>query len=146
MEYNIENVEAIRSLFEGLVKAWNNADGTAWANHFTVDADFVTVNGIHLKGKTEIAEAHQRLFDGPMTGSKLELRGTKPEDHEYFDYRFLTDDIAITHGVGEFKSKSQIGSRTSGLSFNTSVIVHQNGEWRITAFHNSSVSNSHGKS
>ncbi|MFD1677090.1 SgcJ/EcaC family oxidoreductase [Alicyclobacillus fodiniaquatilis] len=132
MEHNIENMEAIRTLFIGLVEAWNNGDGMAYANHFTDDADFVTVNGIYLKGRAEIAEAHQRLFNGPLKGSKLELT-------EDVHARFLTEDITIVHGGGEVKLENMNDNPEDRLSINTSVVVRQNGEWRITAFHNCSV-------
>lgn len=139
MKHNIRDMEAIRALFIGLAEAWNNGDGTAYADHFTGDADFVTVSGIYLQGRTEIAEAHQWLFNGPLKGSQLELKGSKLDSNADFDYRFLTADIAIIHGAGEVKLEPMNDSPADRVSINTSVVVRQNEGWRITAFHNCSV-------
>ena len=34
------DIEAIRSVIEGLSDAWEKSDGAAWGSHFVSDADF----------------------------------------------------------------------------------------------------------
>ncbi|MGK7389388.1 MAG: hypothetical protein ACNS60_03530, partial [Candidatus Cyclobacteriaceae bacterium M2_1C_046] len=43
---NIGNDKAIKSVFEGLSEAWEQADGDAWGSYFTDDADFTVWFGL----------------------------------------------------------------------------------------------------
>ncbi|MFC7394189.1 SgcJ/EcaC family oxidoreductase [Scopulibacillus cellulosilyticus] len=124
---------ALKALFKNLAEAWNNADGEAYGQCFTNDADYVTFNGTHLKGRKEIAKVHQWLFNGPLNGSKMSYDGM----HD-FSPRYITPDVAIIHGKGEVSlpESQDPGDR---LSINTNVVVKEGGKWFITAFHNCRV-------
>ncbi|GLI05009.1 hypothetical protein YDYSG_10390 [Paenibacillus tyrfis] len=131
MEYQQRDIQAMQELFTALSDAWNRGDGAAFGECFTDDADYVTFMGQHLKGKKQIADVHQRLFHGPLKGSTLESSAAAE-----LRPRFVTPDVAIVHGIGEAKLADPAQDPSDRGSINTSVLVKQNGEWKITAFHN----------
>ena len=70
---NAADENAIRRIHQQVIDAWNGGDGGAFAAApFTDEADFVTWEGTHLKGRQEIALFTQRIFDTVMRGSRLE--------------------------------------------------------------------------
>lgn len=127
---NRDDVQAIQGVFRALYRAWDQGDAKAYSEIFTPDADYVTFFGEHLKGRGEIADAHQALWEGPLRGSKLiaDLREMK--------LRFLGPDIALAHATGAVLMRWQKKAPASRDSINTNVLVKQNGEWKIAAFHN----------
>ncbi|MBU5441095.1 SgcJ/EcaC family oxidoreductase [Paenibacillus sp. MSJ-34] len=128
---NREDVEAIQALFAKLTDSWNKGDGAAYGDCFTEDADYVTFAGQHLKGRKQIADTHEWLFNGPLKGSVLESRaasGLQP--------RFITPDVAIVHAIGEARLANPSEDPNDRGSINTNVAVKRNGEWKLTAFHN----------
>ena len=130
-ENQAKDMKALSDLFAALSDAWNKGDGAAFGDCFTEDADYVTFMGQHLKGKQQIAEVHQWLFQGPLRGSRLEsslLSEVRP--------RFITPDVAVIHGIGEAKLADTAQDPNDRGSINTNVVIRQNGEWKITAFHN----------
>lgn len=127
MELEMEK-EHINHLFETMYSAWSNGDGEAYAACFTEDADYVTFNGQHIKGKQDVKTLHQALFDGVLKGSQLQGHIT--------DMRFLNSTTAIVHCVGSTKMRWQKNYPKNRDSINTNIVVKQNGEWKISAFHN----------
>ncbi len=125
-----EDIQAIHNVFRALYRAWDQGDGKAYSEFFTPDADYVTFFGEHLKGRSEIDNAHQALWDGPLRGSKMisDLREMK--------LRFISPDTAIAHATGAVLMRWQKKAPASRDSINTNVLVRQNGEWKIAAFHN----------
>ena len=126
-----KDIMDIQTLFSNLGEAWNKGDGTLYGNCFTEDADYVTFMGQHLKGRKQIADVHQWLFDGPLKGSKMEPTSTME-----LQPRFVTPDAAIVHGEGEVKLADPDQDSGERESINTNVLVKKGGEWKITAFHN----------
>ncbi|MCM2980000.1 MULTISPECIES: SgcJ/EcaC family oxidoreductase [Niallia] len=120
--------EAIHFLFNEMFSAWSHGDGEAFANCFTEDVDYVTFFGQHLKGKKEVERSHQDLFNGVLKGSQMQGRITS--------IRFLNDELAIVHCIGNTKMSNQKNYNKKRESINTNVIAKQNGEWKISAFHN----------
>ncbi|MEK5160813.1 SgcJ/EcaC family oxidoreductase [Paenibacillus sp. FSL R5-0527] len=131
MENREKDLDAIRELFTALNEAWNNGDGTSYGECFTEDADYVTFIGQHLKGRKQIAEVHQWLFNGPLRGSKMESNFTSD-----FQPRYITPDVAVVHGIGEVKLADPEQDPNDRGSINTNVIVRQADKWLIAAFHN----------
>src|SRR5947209_1154911 len=60
---------------EAFVEAFNKADAKALAAFFTINADVVTPEGDHLKGRKAIEESYGKLFAGAK-GAKLLIRIT----------------------------------------------------------------------
>ncbi|EST54695.1 hypothetical protein T458_09105 [Brevibacillus panacihumi W25] len=128
---NQEDLKAIGTLFARLNDAWNKGDGEAYGNCFTEDADYVTFLGQHLKGRKQIADVHQMLFNGPLKGSVLEYSSLSD-----LQPRFIAPDAAIVHAIGEVRLAEQAYDPNDRGSINTNVVVKQKGEWKLTAFHN----------
>lgn len=127
-----EDLKAITALFASLSDAWNKGDGAAYGHCFTEDADYVTFMGQHLKGRQQIADVHQMLFNGPLKGSVM-VSSTLTENVQP---RFITDDVAVVHAVGEVRLAEAAQDPNERESINTNVIVKQNGQWKLSAFHN----------
>ncbi|MGG1659234.1 SgcJ/EcaC family oxidoreductase [Brevibacillus sp. NRS-1366] len=128
---NQEDLKDIHALFTKLSDSWNRGDGTAYGDCFTEDADYVTFMGQHLKGRKQIADVHQWLFNGPLKGSVMESSVSTE-----LRPRFIASDVAIVHATGEVRLADPSQNTNDRGSINTNVIVKQNGEWKLTAFHN----------
>ncbi|GIP36953.1 hypothetical protein J31TS4_02330 [Paenibacillus sp. J31TS4] len=126
-----EDRNAIRALFASLSEAWNEGNGALYGDCFTEDADYVTFMGQHLKGRNQIADVHQMLFAGPLKGSVL-----VSSNSDNIQPRFITPDVAVVHAVGEVRLAAPAHDPNDRGSINTNVVVRQNGEWKLTAFHN----------
>ena len=117
----------IQEVFSGLGDAWQNRDGKAWGDHFIQDADFTVWFGLHLKGRSEIAEGHQWVFDEVYPDTRYVL--------EIERYRFLDKDTAIVHLNGSIVN---VGGSLPEEPHSLPVAVLKNidGEWKIVMFHN----------
>lgn len=118
----------ISSLFERLLAAWNTGNGEAYGQAFARDADYVTFDGTHLRGRPEIVRVHQQLFDTHLRGSALSGKITS--------VRFATPDVAIVHATGDTRLAGKSAPSPERQSIQTLVAVHDGNEWRFTAFHN----------
>src|SRR5450759_5517918 len=78
--------KALSVLFQQMMDGWNQGDGQVFAAPFTEDADYVIIDGMHIKGRETIAFGHQHIFDTVYKGSKME--------GQVKDIRFLSPDIA----------------------------------------------------
>jgi uncharacterized protein (TIGR02246 family) len=83
---------AIRDLTRHLADSWNGHDGAAYAAVFTEDSDYIAYDGTHLKGRSQNADHHQRLFDTVLRGTRLVF--------DQVGVRFVTPDVAVMHGDG----------------------------------------------
>lgn len=120
--------ERIEALFNQLFSAWSQGDAKAFAGCFTEDVDYITFFGQHLKGIEEVETSHRQLFKGVLKGSQMQGRIT--------NIRFLNENIAIVHCIGNTKMPRQKNYSKNRESINTNIIVKQNGFWKISAFHN----------
>ncbi|MFI9403785.1 SgcJ/EcaC family oxidoreductase [Nocardia sp. NPDC052316] len=113
--------------------AWAAGDGAAFAATFTPDADFVSVIGEFIRGRTELAAVMQEGFDGFMQGTRL-------SDPETTAIRFPTPDVAVmvTSGVCVLRS-GRAGCRPEDLSVQTRVALRCAGEWLFTTFQNTRI-------
>ena len=118
--------QAIRGLIASIEAGWNAASGVKFAAPFAENADYVVVNGMHIKGRKIIGDAHQGLFTGVYKGSvnKADIKSV----------RFLRPDVAVALVAWTLKH----GQGTNN-AMNTMVWVKNNGKWEIEAFHNTPV-------
>ncbi|MFJ9785816.1 SgcJ/EcaC family oxidoreductase [Amycolatopsis sp. NPDC101161] len=129
----------VRAVLGRLTEAWNDGDATAYGRLFTEDADYVTFFGLNFPGREAIESSHRALFEGPLKGSKLTGQlGASAK------VRFVRPDVAVVVAGG---GSSVTGAdttdegRESTVSF---VLVEEDGEWLITAFQNTRVSDPRG--
>ena len=104
-----------------MTEAWVRGDAGAYAECFTEDSDYVTFNGMHLRGRAENREAHGPLFRSVLKGTRI--------DPVVEDLAFLAPDVALLHTA----------STARGKSLQTFVIVKRDGQWQIRAFQNTRV-------
>jgi uncharacterized protein (TIGR02246 family) len=120
---------AVRSLYFQMIDGWNKGSGDAFAAPFAEDGDLVGFDGMHLKGRQEIASFHQQLFDTFVKGNRLvgKIRSV----------RFLTPDVAIMHIVGGTIMAGQTDIEPERNSIHTLVAMRgSDGKWRLAAFQN----------
>jgi len=122
--------QIVAEIVGDLEKAWNTADGAAFARAFAEDADFVNIRGEHLRTRDAIAKGHQVIFDTIYKGSVVRL--------EVAAARVVAPTVLVAH------VKSKLNAPTGPLAGEhnalfTLVLVQDKGEWRIVAFHNTLV-------
>ena len=116
-----EAEQDIRALLARMFEAWARGDSEAYANCFTEDSDYVTFNGIHLRGRAENAGLHGALF-------RTVLRGTRiAADVE--SIVFLSPGVALMHTAADGRKKS----------YQTYVVVKTGDAWLIRSFQNTRV-------
>jgi uncharacterized protein (TIGR02246 family) len=112
-----------------MIDGWNKGSGDAFAAPFAEDGDLVGFDGMHLKGRQEIASFHQQLFDTFVKGSHLigKIRSV----------RFLTPDVAIMHVVGGTIMAGQTDIEPERNSIHSLVVMKgSDDKWRLAAFQN----------
>ena len=123
------------AVLDRLTQAWNDGDATAYGRLFTEDADYVTYFGLNFPGREAIEASHRALFEGPLKGSKLTGQlGSAAK------VRFVRPDVAVVlvgGGSSLTGADTPDEGRESTVGF---VLVRDGGEWLITAFQNTRVS------
>ena len=128
MAKRAENVAT--ELIGRLERAWNEADGRAYGEPFTADADFVDIRGEHHRGQEAIAAGHQAIFDSIYRGSST--------DFELIRARELSDEVILAHAEGVLRAPS--GPLAGEHSAVQSLVLVRGGDgWKIAGFHNTLV-------
>ncbi len=127
---------AILELGQDLQDAWNRGDAAGYASLFTDDADFVAWNGSHGRGRQAIEDAHRRLFDGPLAGSRMVLIDDDAESASPESLRFVRPDVAIMVISGVVTLAGQSATSPDHESVQTFVLIKNGDRWRVAAFHN----------
>lgn len=112
---------AIRSLLTRLYDAWAQGDGEAYGQCFAERSDYITFNGMHLRGRTENTALHSALFRGVLKGTKLSA--------EIKSIDLLSSSIALVLTEGSGRKKS----------YQTYVLVKSGADWLIRSFQNTRV-------
>lgn len=123
---------ALRQLVKQVEAGWNAHDGKAFAAPFAIDADYVVVNGMSIKGREAIEKGHTAIFSNIYKDSHN--IGT------IRDVRFLRPDVAIVHI--EWNLEFQMGGeKKQTQAINTMVMTKEGQQWSIAAFHNTPIQN-----
>ena len=125
-----DEMKIVSDITRELEKAWNTADGMAFARPFAEDADFVNIRGEHMRTREIIGKGHQGIFDTIYKGSSVRL--------EVAAAREIAPTVVVAH------VKSRLIAPTGPLagehrSLFTMVLVQQGTELQIAAFHNTLV-------
>ena len=113
-----------------LEQAWNAADGVAFGRPFAEDADFVNIRGEHHRTRDAIAKGHQAIFNSIYKGSvvRFQLAGV----------RALAPGVLLAHVRSTLKAPTGPLAGEHGSLFSL-VLVQDQGNWRIAAFHNTLI-------
>jgi uncharacterized protein (TIGR02246 family) len=129
-ETNAADEAAIRENVRRMEIGWNAKSGALFAKPFAADADYVVVNGMHMRGREAIEQSHQRIFDTFYKNSILSV--------SIKQIRFLRPDVAVVHVQGLNKIKQ--GEETREMnSMVTLVLTKEKGDWKIVAFQNTQI-------
>ena len=121
---------AIRELVKTIEDGWAKKDGSLFAKPFAENADYVIINGMHIKGRTAIANGHQMIFDSfyKETNIKTEVQSI----------RYIRPDIAIVHFSSHLTGMS--GGKKMDAKGQISLTVEKiKTGWQIVAFQNTGV-------
>lgn len=119
---------AIRDSVKQLETGWNTKSGATFAKPFAEDADYVIIDGSHIKGRETIATTHQRIFDTIFKDTKLALTVKQ--------VRFLRPDVAVVHVSGHRDGPVKELIQDALLTF---VMTKEGQVWTISAFQNTAV-------
>jgi uncharacterized protein (TIGR02246 family) len=120
----------VEPVIQHLETAWNAGDGTAYAAPFTPDADFVNIRGELHSGADNIGAGHQGIFNSIYKGSSV--------DYTVVKARELRDGEILAHVSGKLHvPEGPLAGDHEAIG--TVVLVPDNGEHRIAAYHNTLV-------
>ena len=119
--------EAVAAIVKELENAWNAADGARFGKPFTEDADFVTIRAEHMRTRELIAKGHQGIFDTIYKGSRV--------SYEVSSVRSIAPGVMLAHVKTQLQAPIGPLAGEHGSLF-TIVLVQQDNDWRIAAFHN----------
>nr|BBH87925.1 hypothetical protein KTC_26760 [Thermosporothrix sp. COM3] len=123
--------QAIRSLYQQLIDAWNNGDGQAYGAVFTEDASYVDVTGTNTQGRHAISASHQHMFQTFLKGSQLVATITS--------IRFLRPDVALLHVLGNTLLPGQTELAPDRATMETAIAVKEQGKWLFAALQNTRI-------
>ncbi len=119
---------AVREVYRRLMEGWNRGSGEAFAAVFDEDGDQVAFDGTRFRGRREISDFHQELFDKWLKGTRLVGR--------IESVRFPVPGVAIAHARGGTIMRGKSEPSPERDSIQTLVAVRRDGEWRLAAFDN----------
>jgi uncharacterized protein (TIGR02246 family) len=112
--------EAIAKSAEAFVEAFHKGDAKALAAFWTADGDYTDPTGRHLKGRSAIEKAFQRLF-AENKSLKVQINSTS--------LRFVTPNVAIEDGTTAVYSSEPAPPTRANY---TMVHVKKDGRWLIS--------------
>jgi uncharacterized protein (TIGR02246 family) len=130
MQNKAADIEAINQANQAIYRIFETLDFSAAAAYLTEDCDYITFNGMHLKGREAYIKTHEELMNNFM------FRGARLEG-QIEQIRFLSESTALIIATGAIRFRWQKKAPQSRQSVNTTVWVKEaDGQWRLTSFHN----------
>lgn len=121
---------AIHELVRMAQDGWNAGSGEAFAAPFAEDADYVLVNGGHVKGRAAIAVGARADFRGIFKGSN--------NTYTVEDVHFVRPDVAIAH-VHQYLAYHEGETMQDARARSTWVLTKNDGKWSVAAFQNTLI-------
>jgi len=129
---------AIQAVVTKVVTNYRDHKFQDMAGYATEDVSWVNIVGMWWRGRPQVQEAHQAIFDRIFTGVKF-TPGPPT-------IRLVTPDVAVVNlycGVGAFYPPDGVNRGTNKMGDNqdllTLVLVKQRGSWLLTAGQNTQV-------
>jgi uncharacterized protein (TIGR02246 family) len=122
--HTMQDDVAIRQLVKDCTNARNGRDAYAFGQPLAEDADYRTIWGTKLHGRTAII---QKLFDTGCKGVRLET--------QIESVRFIRPDVACVEAISSLNNTDIPFEKVVSAI----VAVKENGEWRIVMFNNAGI-------
>lgn len=119
----------LKEMHQRMIEAWNKGSPAGFAAPFAPDADFIGFEGSQLKGRSQIAQFHQMLFETSRQNTTL-------EGGVHF-VRFLSPDIAVIHAWTTSSLPNERNASPSRDSLQLIVATRHGGYWQFDAMQNS---------
>ncbi|HTU68147.1 MAG TPA: SgcJ/EcaC family oxidoreductase [Steroidobacteraceae bacterium] len=119
----------IKEMHAAMIESWNEGSGAGYAAAFSSDADFIAFEGSQLKGRSQIAQFHQMLFE-------TSLRNTRMDGGVHF-VRFLRPDLAVLHAWATTTLSGQTNATASRDALQLFVATKHGGYWQFDVMQNS---------
>jgi len=58
--------DAVRAIIQALDNAWNRGGGTAWADHYVEDGEFINILGTVFEGREAIGAHHNEILTNDL--------------------------------------------------------------------------------
>ncbi|MBZ3905931.1 SgcJ/EcaC family oxidoreductase [Streptomyces griseiscabiei] len=123
----------LKRLIQRQADAWNRGDGTAFAGTYAEDAEFITFDGTHLRGREEMARDFQIYFDEYTKGTRLVFTEVP------VTLRRPTPDTAVMITTGCVADPGEPECRPDSHSVQTYVAAHRERGWELVSFQNTRV-------
>ena len=104
--------------------------GAEFAKSFAENADYIVINGTHIKGRADNATGHQYIFDTIYKDSRIVITVKQ--------IRFLRTDVAVVHAESNLTFKIG-GEEKKGTGIITLLMTKESGKWEIAAFQNTAI-------
>ncbi len=127
-----DNEKKIRELYQRMLDAWGDAE--AYADCFTVDADYIYGAGGLQQGRHETVDGHRIVFSAWARNSRLEGRIER--------LRFLTADVALVIAYGHVVYLDQRSSDQNKRTIYSLVAQRMKREWVFVAYQNTPLGKS----
>jgi uncharacterized protein (TIGR02246 family) len=121
---------AIRENVQQMESGWNAKSGASYAKPFAEDADFVIINGVHIRGHAAIEKNHQQIFDTIYKNTTVSLTVKQ--------IRFLRPDVAVVHVSGHRDAPEAEHELVTDATM-VMVMTKEGGQWKIASFQNTKV-------
>ncbi|WP_214416287.1 SgcJ/EcaC family oxidoreductase [Sphaerisporangium fuscum] len=125
---------ALAQLYQRQADAWAKGDAKTYAQTYTPDADFVNVTGEHMHTRAEIAERYEGFLHKQLKNTRILTM------EERID--MLSPSLALILRKGCVLFGAERTCHPNTLSWNTSLVVKQAGQWLVRSFHNTLVDQS----
>jgi uncharacterized protein (TIGR02246 family) len=128
-----EDVAAINAILDENVVALNKHDPVGASRQYMPETEFTNVAGIHVRGAAEIEK-----FLAAGFATRLKTATWKTMN---VAIRFIRPDVAIVHVTAEISGFLSPDGSTAPPHNELSIRVFQKdgGNWRVAAFHNTTV-------
>jgi len=122
--------QAIRTVMDGFMDAWNHHDAKAFAALFSADADFTNVRGVSASGRSNIEAFHAPVFATIFKNSNQKYTDIKT--------RFIRPDVAAVDVHWELTGQTDEAgnSRPMRAGLLALVMTKESGKWQIVVMHN----------
>jgi uncharacterized protein (TIGR02246 family) len=125
--------DAIVAVINATTEAFNRHDPAAWLRLATADAELITARGEAMHGAAEIEKGLTALFQGRNRNARVKTLDIR--------LRVIRPDVALAHVTNEISGVLGASGQTlpSSRELSLRVLVKDQGEWRMTALHNTAL-------